>query len=99
MPCSSEGDMQSERIEYDRLRKEVNKLTRLLCYVRHYTPVRTWKTLEQNSAELTKWRIQHDAEDAKRIAKEEATAKARKAKADALAKLSKADRIALGIHE
>jgi len=77
------------------LRKEANKATRAACDMR--TILRRHEMEKELTVETRKWIAQHDAEDAKRIEKENAAGIRQRVKQQALDKLTLEERRVLGL--
>lgn len=93
MPCQS--DYPSGPYEDPGLRREADKATRAACDMR--TIIRRHGLENELTVETRKWIAKHDAEDAKRIAKENAAGIRQRVKQQALDKLTLEERRVLGL--
>ena len=92
MPCRCEGyEDERESGQY----KEANAATRAACDMR--TILRRAGLERELTTETRRWIAKHDAEDAKRIAQENAEGLRQRVKQQALDKLSLEERRVLGL--
>lgn len=92
MPCRSDYQ---DCGEDPGLRRELDRVTRAACDMR--TILRRHGLERELTVEARKWIAQHDAEDAKRIAQENAEGIRQRVKQQALDKLSLEERRVLGL--
>ena len=100
MPCRCDGaytkeEYENERIRMKRVRQLADIATRAACDMR--TCLRKHKLLHELTEETQAWVKQHDKEDAKRIAAEEAEGLRQQVKINALKKLTLEERRVLGL--
>ena len=92
MPCRCDG---YEEMESAAQREAAHRATRVACDMR--TILRRHNLLQELTEETRKWIAQHDREDAKRIAEEDARGERERTKQRALKKLSLEERRVLGL--